>query len=769
MEVGTTIQDLAVVIVAAATASVIFRFLKLPALLGYILSGIVVGPHLLPNPLVTNTETINELSELGVAFLMFYIGLEFDIKKLQRIMGPAFLALTLQTSVMIFLGVLSAPLIGWSSINGLFLGCLLAISSTMITVPTIKAMDAMKSNFAQVAIGILILEDIIAILVLVILSGVAVTGYFAWDAAWQVIFLVGVFVVMVYFLGKLSAPFLLKWLKKYGSIEMVTVIAVAMLLGIGELADHFNFSIALGAFLAGSILSQNALAKEIEHAIDPMKNLFTAVFFVTVGMKIDLILLKDYWLSIVLLSVAVLVGKSLTTWLGLFLAGEKSRTALRAALCKAQIGEFSFVIAALGQREGLTEPGVMAIAVGVALGTILFISPVSFNSLKIYDFLATKMPRSLAQFGTFYQSFIVGLKEVLKRSAFISLIKRPVFQIVGYFLLFNGVLILAFLTVNFASTKKELMEYYGYIQYAIWIFAALLCLPFLIAIIRNLEVVLLLITESAFSSKANRFLSRGRLRNILNTTLLSVVVLLLGGVYLTAASPFLPGGFGLYFFLGLVVVLGFLFWSHIIRVNSRLEHMFMDSFSTEVLSVQESKREMVYKEIAKKYPWPVQLHDILIEPNTIACGEQIQDLQLREQTGVSVIGVSRDKYTIYDPSPAMPLFPEDHLFVIGRKEESDKARELLSQKVEDSEVISTRRSEHFKIDKVYISGAAPVVGQTLAESNIRRKYRVNVVGIQRGEKQFTAPTASELIKAEDILVVVGSTRVINKFSESMSA
>lgn len=765
MEAGSIIRDLAVVLVCAAFVTVVFRALRLPVLLGYLLAGLLVGPNFLPHSPIKGLETIKDLSDLGVAFLMFYIGLEFDLKKIQRIFGSAFMGVALQTIFMIFVGVLSAPLLGWKSLDGLFLGGLLAISSTMITIPILQSQDAMKANFAQVAIGMLILEDILAIIILVIFTGVGVTGQFHWGKAWQNVFLVGVFIVVVYSIGKLVAPYLLKALKKFGTSEMITVVSVALLLGIGELAEQFHFSIALGAFLAGSILSQSALAHEIEKAIDPLKDLFTAVFFVTVGMRIEPNLLLHYWLSITLLTLVVVIGKILVVWLGLFLSGQKSRTSFKAAVCKAQIGEFSFVIAALGAQYSLTDPGLGTIAVGVALGTILLVYPLSKNVVPIYDYISSKIPDKVKELGSLYTNYNVTIREQLSKSAFLMLLKRPALQILVNFLLFNGVLIGAYLAQIHIENFEWLIEYETVLVYTIWIIGAICCLPFLISIVRNLEVIVLLITESAFSLKTSRIFKRGRMRNILNTVLVYLVLVFFGGFYLTVASPFLPSGVALIAFIGFVTLLGLLFWRYVVKVNSRLEQLFIESIASEVQITQDGRRDEAMKVFSKKHPWKIKLHDVEIKPNTLACGKKIRNLNLREKTNVTIVGISRGHYTIYDPEPEVPVFPGDHLILIGSDQEIEAAKRILTSAADksDREMLGGK----FEIDSIYLGSFSPIVGNTLSDANLRKTYKVNVIGIQRGELRLSAPKPEEILKAHDILIVVAGKKTIANFREAM--
>lgn len=759
MEHGHIITDLTLITVCASIVAIVFRLLKLPLLLGYILSGMLVGPHLFSHRALIDLKVVQDFSELGVAFLMFYIGLEFDLKKLQRALGPALLAVILQTVAMIGLGLVCVKFLGWSKTNGVFLGCILAISSTMVTVAILKSQDALKANFAQLAIGILILEDILAILILVVLSGEAVTGRFEWDVAWQMTFFVGVFVVVVFCLGKLLAPYILKVLKRYGSSEMITVVSVAMLLGIGELADEFHFSIALGAFLAGSILSQHELAHKIENAIEPLKDLFTAVFFVTVGIKIDPFLLGKYWLSILVLTIVVLVGKTAVTWVGLLLSGQRPRASFRASLCKAEIGEFSFVIAGLGLQQKIIDPGLMAITVGVALTTITIVPTLSNRSITIYDFLAKLMPRPLVEFGGIYANFIGIVKEYFQTNAFLRLIRKPFLQAVLYFLLFNGVVLAAFLATTHLLTIEEFREYPTVTRNVIWGLAIIVALPFVIAIIRNLEVIILLILESAFANRSTR------IRNMLNTVLISALVIGIGGIYISLASPFLPTGYGLIAFVGLLVVLGFFLWRYLISVNSRLELLFKQTMNYDMQTSVGEIRQQVLNEFSQRHPWPLVLQDVLIETGTVPCGMKIEELGLREKTGVTIVGISRDNYTSYNPGPAAPLFPGDHLIMIGNEKEMERAKEVLNEKAPEG--IITSEEEEFKIDTAFLSPESPFVGQTLSDADIRRKYYINIIGIQRGDRQILAPTSDEVFKQDDLLVVVGSQQRIAAFKQAV--
>jgi len=393
-----TIHDLTIIVVCAAAVSYVFSRFNWPVILGYLLAGVLVGPNPFYDSPILNRETVENLSELGVMFLMFYIGLEFDLSKLKSLLGSALPAVLLQTIGMIFLGVMTAPVFGWSSVNGLFLGGVLAISSTMVTFSVMREQGALSQSYGQLALGILILEDIVAIILLVLLAGVGETSVFAWSDVGQSVFLVCVFVTVTYVLGKLLTPKLLSNLEKLASTEVVLLVIMALLMGLSFMADYFHFSIALGSFVAGAILANSILSHQIETFTEPFRHLFSAIFFVTVGMLIDPRILMEQWAPILLVAFLVIFGKVTTCYLGLGLSGQNLRSSFRAALSKAQIGEFSFIISKLGQSLGVTDPRFESLTVGVALVTILATPVLSARSDRLYDVLSNRVPEPIKKF-----------------------------------------------------------------------------------------------------------------------------------------------------------------------------------------------------------------------------------------------------------------------------------------------------------------------------------------------------------------------------------
>lgn len=758
--IDTIIHDLTVVVVCAGIVSYVFSRFNWPVILGYLLAGVLVGPNTFYDSPVLNIATIESLSELGVVFLMFYIGMEFDLSKLKSLVGSALPAVLLQTVGMVFLGVMTAPVFGWSSINGLFLGGVLAISSTMVTFGVMREQGTHKHSHGQLAVGILILEDIVAIILLVVLAGVGERSVFDWGDVGQSIFLVGVFVMVVFVAGKMLTPRLIKRLQSIDNLEVVLLVAVGMMLGLGYFAEYMDLSIALGAFLAGAILSQSILAHQIEALVEPFRYLFSAIFFVTVGMLIDPSVLLDQWGSIVLVAALVVLGKGFTCWLGLGMSGQNLRNSFRAALCKAQIGEFSFIIAKLGQSMGVTDARFESLTVGVALVTILATPVMSRHSETLFDWVAIKMPQPVSQFGQLYFNVLQIAREKLGRSDLLILIRKPLLQILGYFLLFSGVIIGTSMMADYVVGLKAVEGYLEWIKTGVWISGAVCCLPFLVAVIRNLDAITMIITEAVLTRSVAQQFSGGRLGGVVHNILLSIVLILFGGVFLSAATAYLPNGVSLLAFSFLLFGVGFFAWKKLVKINSRLENLFLESLQKHVKR-DEERRQAQLEKISEKYPWPINLAEVLVEESSVACGRSILDLALREKSGASVLAIGRGGYIQYHPHPSTVFFPGDRVFIAGDDAQNELAKSILMHHPSEGELRGVF-SEAFEIKKIILDRDSVLVGETLAGADLRRLYGVSIVGLQRGDVKITSPLPEEILQAGDLLLVAGTPENILK-------
>ncbi|WP_269541141.1 cation:proton antiporter [Cerasicoccus fimbriatus] len=761
MEEATILRDLTLVVGVAAVVTVVFHLLRLPVILGYLLAGLIIGPSLPELPNLKDASVINQLSELGVVFLMFTIGLGFDLGRVQRVFWPALLAVSLQTALAFFIGMLCAPLVGYTQIEGIFLGAVLTNSASMVCLRLLRDQNRLNSVEAQLAIGLLVFEDIVAVLLLVILGGVSVSGHIDFGQAPFVIIGVAIFVVAVYFFGRMAAAKLTTVLKRAGSVELITLVSVALVLAVGWLASELKLSVALGAFLAGAILAQSNLSKEIERVTEPLRDLFCAVFFVAIGMLINPTWIWNNLFAVIGIALLVVVGKLLACWLGFFLGGAQPEVGFRASLPKASVGEFGFILAAMGFSQGITGDGLTSMTVGLAITTYLIMPVVNAKPDKLFHALANRCPDVLKRATRIYASMLDAVGRYIGRSAFARLARRPLLQVVFYFLVLNSIIASAYIGSHLLENWAEIRGFEDITQLGVWIVAAGLCLPFLTAILRNLDVLILLVTDAVIGESRDRQTLLGGMKNLFHTLLLCVVLVLFGGLYLSAASYFFPSGITLIIFLLLCGVALVLFWRSINQVNSRIEFLFYQSFQQHSRESDEQARETALKEIAGRNPWEAQITEHELSIDSVACGKELKQLKLRSETGAQVIAISRGGMTRFDPSPHIPLFPGDHVILYGESEQVSAAIRMLEAK-RKVDPASTDPHE-FRIEKTYIGGHSDLVGRTLATAQLRKEYSITVLGIQRGKKRIVSPPADELIQLGDILLVAGRSDAVAAF------
>jgi CPA2 family monovalent cation:H+ antiporter-2 len=699
---------------------------------------------------------------------MFYMGLEFDLKKLRQLFGPAILALIFQTFFMLFLGRVLAPIFGWGGLNGLFLGGLLAISSSMITLPILAEQNALRKNYGRLCMGILIFEDILAILLLVILSGIAITGYFDWDAVGRITFLVGAFVVSIFIAGRMLAPQLIVILRKFNSEELFTIVIIGFLLAIGLFAEISHFSTALGAFLAGAIFSDSEIAEAIERHTQPIRTLFTAIFFLSVGMMASPRLLVEYLVPIILLTALVFSLKVLSCFAGLFFSGQSGEDSFCASVGKAQIGEFSFVIAALGTSLGVTNDSLINVAIGVSLGTIFCTTLLSPRAKKIHGVCLRFLPGYLLRFGKIYQDVLAVIRSRISQNTLLKLAGKPLTHIVINVFLFFSVSLVASLAVRATRGADFLGEWIPLAAVGIWAIAALISLPILLPIVRQVNVLFLALIENALSSsqsRSRRFIAP-RLGGLFQSAIFAIIFTVFGGIFLSVAAPTLPKGVPLYAFLLLLLVVGLLFRRRVLQFNARVENYFIETFNRDITSQLERHRRIILKKIRGQSPLQLDLLDVRILEGNCGHNLRICDLGLREKFNVNIVALRHGNYTTFSPPAEMPLFAGSGLILLGSRENLEKARGFFLAPCECAAMAEGAAAEEFEIAHLCVHLRHPLLGKTLMESQLRKKYGVSVVEIRRNGGDVLLPSAAEIFQANDVLVIVGGRSAIRRASEA---
>ncbi|WP_175944670.1 cation:proton antiporter [Caballeronia sp. BCC1704] len=501
------IQDLAVLMAIAGVVTVLFHRLRQPVVLGYIVAGVIIGPYTPPFQLINDEATIQTLGELGVVFLMFSLGLEFSLRKLFRVGATAFVAALSEIVLMIWIGYEIGRWFGWSAMDSLFLGAMLAISSTTIIVKALSELGLKGEGFAQLVFGILIVEDILAIAMLVLLSGIAQTGAVSAGMAAVTLGKLLLFMTVSLVVGIVVVPRALDYVARSRSDEMLLVTVLGFCFGFCLLVVKLDYSIALGAFLIGAIMAESKHLARIEHLIAPVRDMFSAIFFVTIGLLLNPSVLVDYAWPIAVITVAVVLGKIVSCGLGSFLAGKDGRTAMRVGMSVAQIGEFSFIIASLGLSLKVTSSFLYPIAVAVSALTTLLTPYLMRAADPLTLRLARAMPAPLAQTFGAYSQWLASLAPASEGATLVAMTRRIVLQIAVNLALVAAIFLGASYAAPFASSHlARWLETDNAQRVVLWSAALVIALPFLVAVYRKLESLALLLAEvSVQPAKAGRF------------------------------------------------------------------------------------------------------------------------------------------------------------------------------------------------------------------------------------------------------------------------
>lgn len=575
------IQDLAVVMAIAGIVTVLFHRLKQPVVLGYIAAGVIIGPYTPPFQLIHDEQTIQTMGELGVVFLMFSLGLEFSLRKLFQVGATAIVAAISEIVVMLWLGYEIGRAFGWAAMDSLFLGAILAISSTTIIVKALSDLGVKREPFAQLVFGILIVEDILGIAMLVLLGGIAQTGELSPGIALITLGKLLLFMLVSLLAGILVVPRVLGYVARVGSDEMLLVSVLGFCFAFCLLVVKLDYSIALGAFLIGAVMAESRHLERIEHLVAPLRDAFSAIFFVTIGLMLNPLVLVDYAWPIAVISVAVVFGKLVSCGLGTFLAGRDGRTAMRVGMTVSQIGEFSFIIASLGLTLKVTSGFLYPIAVTVSAITTLTTPYLIRFADPLSQRLARAMPPAVSNvFGLYSQ----WLRCLMPRSqgeggpTLFSLTRRIVLQIAVNLALVSAIFIGVSYGARYASpfianwVPDERIQ-----RVVLWSAALLLAMPFLVAVWRKTQSLALLLAEvSVQPEKAGRFTRA--LRHAIAELVPAVSMV---GVFVLVAAlsgTILPPTGFLIGVLVCAALLTMLFWRWCVKIHASMQIALRETF-----------------------------------------------------------------------------------------------------------------------------------------------------------------------------------------------
>ncbi len=670
------LQDLAVVMIVAGLVTVLFHLFKQPVVLGYILAGVIIGPNTPPFPLIQDRYTIDLMAELGVLFLMFSLGLQFSLRKLAQVGPTAFFVATADIIVMLSLGYITGRFFGWNTMDSLFLGAMLSISSTPLVLKALEDLGMMKEKFSSVIFGIQIVEDILGIAVIALISSIAMTGSFVPGEVFSTLGRLGVFLAVALVAGLLTVPKLLRFVAHFKSNEMLLITALGLCFGVSLLALRMEYSVALGAFIIGAVIAEAREGAQINHLVEPVRDLFSAVFFVAVGMLIDLHILYEYLLPITIITIALIIGKISVCSFGTFVTGHDARTSFRVGIGLTQIGEFAFIIASLGLTLGVTSDFLYPIVVTISAITA-FVTPYLLRYANpLADVLRHIIPNPVLQTAQLYNRWTVRRMERTQRNSHIRrLLWRWAMQMTLNLTLVSGLFITANTTAHWLDDHFNLIpSWFGGNHGALWLLATLLTVPLLIATFRKLRATAMVLAEISIPHNRERQQQTYALRSVITNALLAAGVFIIGLLVLTLGYALLPPWPVLIALLLVVALTTHIFWRSFIRVYATAQFTLGETLQQSADSQQ----------VVTSRPLPglllrAELDTVVLEKDNTSINKLIREVELRTHTGATIVGIARGSDSIINPGPDEELLPDDQLLLLGTAEQLQSARILFKQ------------------------------------------------------------------------------------------
>lgn len=659
--------------IVAGLVTVVFHRFKQPVVLGYILAGVIIGPHTPPFPLIHDHETIQTLAELGVVFLMFSLGLEFSFRKLLKVGITAFIAATLEILLMFFVGYEVGQWFGWKQMDSIFLGAMLSISSTTIIVKALQELGKSKEAFADIIFGILIVEDILAIVMIALLSGIAMSGTLG---ANDILFTVGrltIFLVTAIVLGLIVVPQLIKYVAGFKSEEMLLVTVLGLCFGVSLLAVKLGYSVALGAFVIGAVIAESREIARVENLLRPLRDMFSAVFFVAIGLLIQPRMLAEHAWAVLVITLAVVLGKIATCALGTFVAGHSTRTSLKVGMGLAQIGEFSFIIAALGLNLKVTSDFLYPIAVTVSAITTLLTPYLITSSDNLVQLFSRYAPRPMVGSLRVYTSWVGRLGK--NQSSFGSrMLRKWILQLCLNTALVAAIFIFAAYLAQSSPPWLPRILSGERSEVLYWLFAAVASLPFFIANYRKLEAIGMLLSDVRISRnipQQRRFIIQtviSRIIALTGTAALSLLALLPTMAILPPLEVLLV----LFLILGIIVSI---LWRTFVKVYARGQTALRDALAEGASHAEELQRKLPLAAILEQ----ARLERVQLNDSSQVIGKLLREVQLRTRTGASIVGIQRRAQSIVNPGPDEELLVGDELLILGAEEQLQAAARLLQE------------------------------------------------------------------------------------------
>ena len=743
-ELPALIQDLALILVVAGIVTIVFKKLKQPLVLGYIVAGFLVSPHMPYTSSVSDMKNIHLWADIGVMFLLFSLGLDFSFKKILKMGASPIISVVCIISAMSMLGVIVGNAFGWSRMDCIFLGGMLAMSSTTIIYKAFDDMGLRQQQFAGLVMSVLILEDILAIVMMVMLSAIAggnsPDGGQMIESVLKIVF----FLVLWLVVGIFAIPLFLRSVRKLINDEVLLVVALGLCCAMAVFSSKVGFSSAFGAFIMGSILAETVEAERIEKLVDPVKNLFGAIFFVSVGMLVDPQILVDYALPIFVLVMTIIIGQCVLGTLSFMLGSESLKSAMRCGFSMAQIGEFSFIIASLGLSLGVIGHFLYPVVVAVSVITT-FLTPYMIRlATPAYNLVEPRLPKRIIKV---LNHLSVSRPNSTERSKWKSLLTGMAVNTIVYSILSAAIVALMFMFFHPFITGVLGQTWYS--NAITGVTTVVIIAPFLRAMVmkKNHSVEF-----RALWAESNR-----------NHLPLLFTILLRFGIatafVFSIARNLTHFGSALLITLGMLVLVGIILSRTIKQRSIKLERLFINNLrSRDILAEVHGKKRPLYE--GKLLDRDIHIAEFAIPQDSQWVGKTLMELNLGRRYGVHVSSILRGHQRLNIPDGHSRLYPMDRLQVIG----SDQQLAIFGQAIQKDMVHEDENIEQreMKLRQMIITERSPFVGKTLQESGIRSEYGCMVVGLEEGKENLSSVVPSRKFADGDILWIVGEEHDIER-------
>lgn len=744
------VKDLALILMVAGIVTIIFKKLKQPLVLGYIVAGFLVSPHMPYTMSVIDETDIKTWADIGVIFTLFSLGLDFSFKKIVKMGASPIIATIVIVFSMMMLGISIGHGFGWSKMDCIFLGGMLAMSSTTIIYKAFDDMGLRQQKFAGMVMSVLILEDILAIVMMVMLSAIAGGNNPDGEQMIGSVIKITFFLILWFIVGIFAIPLFLRSVRKLINNETLLIVALGLCCGMAVLSTKVGFSSAFGAFVMGSILAETIEAEKIIKLVEPVKNLFGAIFFVSVGMLVDPKILIEYAIPILALVGSILIGQAIFGTFGFMLGGESLKSAMRCGFSMAQIGEFSFIIASLGLSLGVISNYLYPVVVAVSVITT-FLTPYMIRlATPTYQVMEKHLPKRLINI---LNHFAMSHPSTTQQSKWKSLLRQILINTVAYSILTAAVIALMFTFVlPFTRSLFPGWKLHWYANAITGILTLVLIAPFLRAIIM----------KKNHSNEWKRLWVESSINRI--PLLFTIVVRFV----IALAFIFYICNYLTRFTNALMIIIGIAVVSLMIasrwtkKRSIKMERLFIHNLrSRDIMAQVNGEKKPLYE--GHLLDRDIHISDFDVPEDSSWGGKTLKELHLRERFGVDMSSIMRGSQRLNIPNGDTVIFPGDKLQVIGNDDQLQKFATALSTDLipEDLEI----EKREMKLRQLIISGKSEFCGKSLLESGIRDKYNCMVVGLEEGQENLTKIAPTRTFEKGDILWIVGEESDLQKIME----